>query len=74
MAIITSERGKLIRQDFLKIGKGALIAGFGAAAFYTLEALPQVDFGTQWGPIIVALLSVLGNFFRKWWTKNKYQK
>lgn len=72
MAVVISERGKLVKQDLAKVGKGALIAGAGAILFYLFDALPQINFGNQWTPIIVAFLSILGNLFRKWWTTNRY--
>jgi len=72
MKVVISERGKLIGQDLAKVGGGALIAGAGAALFYSLEALPGVDFGERWTPIVVPLLAVLANFIRKWWNRNYY--
>lgn len=44
----------------LKIGRGALIAGAGAAVVYGLEAVLTMDFGES-TPIIVALASILLN-------------
>ena len=73
MAVKTSPSRLLIREDVRKVGKGALIAGFGAAAFYVLEALPSIDFGETATPIVVAACSVLTNVLWKWWRKNKYQ-
>lgn len=43
-----------------KIGKGAIIAGLGAAAVYGLEAVMTMDFGEA-TPMIVALASILLN-------------
>ncbi len=72
MTVVISERKKLISQDLAKVGRGALIAGTGAFIFYLLEALSVVDFGEQATPIIVAVLGVVANFVRKWWSENKY--
>ena len=66
-----SKRGELIKQDLLKVGKGALIAGAGAFAMYLLQGLTQIDYGDA-TPVIVALLSVVINFARKYFTENKY--
>lgn len=63
----------LIREDLGKIGKGALIAGSGAALFYILEALPLVNFGDKWTPFVVAVCGVLINAVRKWWKRNIYK-
>jgi len=67
-----SERFRLVSQDFQKVGRGALIAGVGAAGTYLFEALPGVDFG-EYTPLVVAVVSVLANLFRKWLSKNQYQ-
>jgi len=48
----------------LKIGRGALIAGAGAAAVYGLEAVLTMDFGES-TPIVVALASILLNAVRE---------
>ena len=52
------------KEALVKVGKGALIAGAGAALTYLLEAVPGLDLG-QSTPIVVALLSVLVNVIRK---------
>ena len=48
-----------------KVGKGALIAGVGAALTFAVEALPNVNFG-KWTPVVVGVFSILANFVRKW--------
>jgi hypothetical protein len=55
-----SQRFTLNKQDLLKVGKGALIAGSGALLTYLLGQLPNVDFG-QYTPIIVSVLSIAIN-------------
>jgi hypothetical protein len=55
---------KLNVADAKKIGKGALIAGVGAAAAYIIEALSIMDFG-EYTPIAVAVLAVVTNLGRK---------
>lgn len=52
------------KEALLKVGKGALIAGGGAALAYLLEALPSLDLGV-WGPLVGAALSVGINALRK---------
>jgi len=48
----------------ISIGKGALIAGAGAALTYLAEILPNLDFG-EWTAVVAAVLAVLVNIFRK---------
>lgn len=66
-----SPRGELMKQDMIKIGKGALVAGGGAFAYYVLQGLTQVDYG-EFTPIVVAVLAVLINAVRKYITETKY--
>ncbi len=61
----TSRRFELDATDWGKIGRGALIAGGGAAVLYLLEALPNVNVGEAWTPIFVAVASVGLNTIRK---------
>jgi len=48
----------------MKLVKGALIAGAGAAMAYMAEGLQGIDFG-EWTPIVVAGFSVLVNAIRQ---------
>lgn len=48
-----------------KLGKGTLIAGASAALAYLGGNLGLLDLGSQWTPIVVAVLSVLINAVRK---------
>lgn len=73
MTKVVSEKRKLIGEDLKKIGRGALVAGVGAFLFYVLEALPGVDFGETWTPIVVAFLGVVSNAIRKYWNENVYK-
>lgn len=50
--------------NWKKIGKGALIAGAGAALTYLAQNLTGLDFG-QHTPLVVAVLSVVVNYVRK---------
>lgn len=52
--------------NLIKVGKGALIAGLGAAGAYLLPFLTDgtLDLGS-YGPLTAALLAVLVNFLRK---------
>jgi len=45
--------------------KGVLIAGFGVAVMYTLEALPGVDFG-KYSPVVAAGCSIILNTIREY--------
>jgi hypothetical protein len=51
-----------------KVGKGALIAGGAAVLAYLAEAIPGVNFG-DYTPIIVAVLGILINAGRKFFTQ-----
>jgi hypothetical protein len=55
----------LSKDDWLKIGKGALIAGAGAGAIYLVQTVGALDFGI-YTPAAVALASILVNALRKW--------
>ena len=55
---------RLNKEKWLKVGKGAAIAGGGAAAVYLLEALPELELGIYM-PIVAAALSVLINYLRQ---------
>lgn len=49
----------------LKILKGALIAGTGAAALYVLDWIGTIDVGV-FTPIIAAMVPTLVNMIREW--------
>lgn len=55
-------------QKLLSIGKGALIAAIGAAAFYVIKILTEMsgngDFG-DYGLILIPALAVIANAVRK---------
>ena len=59
-----AEAGKMNRTDFVKLGKGLLIAAAGVGATYLEEQIPGLDFG-PWAPIVAGVNSVLVNFLRK---------
>jgi len=50
----------MTKEQFIKIGKGALIAGGGVIAVYFLEAVSVMDFG-QSTPIVSGVCSILIN-------------
>ena len=50
----------------LKIAKGALIAGSGAAGLYILGAMKALDFGSLLTPIIAAIIPILVNALKEW--------
>lgn len=60
-----SEKLKISKEDLLKVGKGALIAGSGAILTYLTSAITTIDFGS-YTPMIVAGFSILVNFLRKY--------
>ncbi len=59
-----SEKLKISKNDFVKVGKGALIAGAGAVLTYLTSAITTLDFG-EYTPLVVAGFSVLVNLLRK---------
>lgn len=69
---IVSPKFRLIKEDMLKVGKGALIATSGALLTYALQVIPTVDFG-QYTPIVVALASILINAGLKYFQSNEYR-
>lgn len=62
-----SEKFTVSLKDLKKVGVGLLIALGGAALTYVAELIPNVDFG-EFTPVVVATLSVLINFARKFLT------
>jgi len=50
----------MTKEQFIKIGKGALIAGGGVFAVYFLEDISVMDFG-QSTPLVSAVCSILIN-------------
>ena len=62
---------KLYSYNWKKIGKGALIAGGGAAISYVLEVLMKTDFG-NWSPVVTALAAVTINAVRVKMADNRY--
>lgn len=48
------------KEQFIKVGKGALIAGGGVFAVYILQAVSSMDFGTA-TPLVSAICSILIN-------------
>lgn len=55
---------KLSRENWVKVGKGAILAGLGASAVYLVEALPGFDWGL-FAPVATAVIGVLANYVRK---------
>jgi len=60
----------LYREDWKKVGKGALIAVGGAILTYGTQILTNFDFKT-YGPIITAVWSILANLGWKWIKNNQ---
>lgn len=64
---MASKAWSMDKEDWKKIGLGALVAIGGAALTWLSEVVGKVDFG-GWTPVVVALASVLVNVGRKWIT------
>lgn len=67
---MVNKKYTLNKQDFQKIGKGALIAVGGALATYLVQMIGQVDFG-EYTPVIVAVGSILINAITKYLSGDK---
>lgn len=65
-----SEKLTVSKEDLVKVGKGALIAGAGAALTYLTSALTSLDFG-EYTPLVVAGWGILVNFLRKYIPKTE---
>ena len=55
----------MLKQQIIKVLKGAGVAVAGALAIYTAQAMSGYDFGPMWTPILVAVASILANVGRK---------
>jgi len=62
-----SPKYKLDTIDWIKIGKGLLVAVIGAIITYLTDLIPSIDWG-MWTPFVVSGFSVLVNIVRKWLT------
>lgn len=60
---------ELSKEDWLKTGKGLLIALGGAALTYFEGLIPNLDFGV-WTPAVMALNCALVNLGRKFLTNH----
>lgn len=58
--------------DLKKVGTGALLAAFGAGAYYLIHWAGMVDWG-PYTPIVVAALGVATNLLRKYVTNTEVQ-
>ena len=54
------------KTTLIKIGKGALIAGGGAAGLYLLGWLGELDYGAAYTPIVAAIIPILINAVKEW--------
>lgn len=74
---IISPKYEWVKEDFISIGKGALIAGGGAMITYlvpTVEAWitgHQAQLG-EFAPLATVLFSIAINIVRKWLSQTKY--
>lgn len=55
----------LVRNDWRKIGKGALLALAGCGAAIATETVAEIDFGS-WTAPVAAVWSIGFNLLRKW--------
>jgi hypothetical protein len=60
------------KEDWIKVGKGALIALAGAAITYLPTITGILEFG-PWTPVITAGISILVNYLRKLVTQEQPQ-
>lgn len=65
-----SKKYSLNKEDFKRIGIGALVALVGALLTYLETLIPNVDFG-NWTPVAVAINSILANAVRKYIADNQ---
>jgi len=61
---MSAPKGKLNKDNLIKIAKGSGIAMGGALCVYLLEIIPSIDFGAL-TPMIVAVASILINSLRE---------
>ena len=61
---------ELNKQDYIKIGKGALIAVIGALMTYLSETIANIDFG-EFTPLVMAGWSIIVNTLNKYLTNSK---
>ena len=59
----------LSKEDWLSVGKGALIAIVGSLLTYVTAFFAKANFG-EMTPVIVAVWSVIANIARKWISSN----
>jgi len=52
--------------NWVKIGRGALVASAGALLTYIATIIPTLDIPASYLPFITAILGVLVNVVRKW--------
>lgn len=67
---MTSKQLSVSKEDLIKVGKGALIAGGSAILTYLTSAITSLDFG-EYTPIVVAGFGILINFLRKFIPEQK---
>ena len=72
--MVVSRKFQLVKEDLIKVLKGAGLAGLSAIALYVADWLQTIDLGTVWySPILIALIPVIANLIRKFVTENKYK-
>ena len=60
---------ELNKDDFKRIGLGAIVAIVGALMTYLSQVITTIDFGV-YTPIVVAFWGIVANIVRKWLTNN----
>lgn len=70
--IVKSERFKLVKEDLVRVGKGALLAGGGVFLTVLIQGLLEVDLGGVVGPSLAGLIAIFLNFVLKLISSNSY--
>lgn len=72
--MVVSPRFQLVKEDLIKVLKGAGLAALTAVALYVADYLQTIDLGGNWyTPLLIASVSVFANILRKFATENKYK-
>lgn len=72
--MVVSPRFKLVKEDLIKVARGAALAALSAISLYIADYMQTIELGEGWyTPIIVALIPVFANLLRKFATENKYK-
>ena len=67
-----SKAFSLRKEDLLKSGRNALIFAGPALLVLIASFVDLVPEGAQWGVVVLYLINVVADLFRKWLKENKY--